>query len=274
MDETPAQRRARHRIERHRVLAEASDERRDRARELLATQQAERQEAKARGRSRRAPAMSVEDRRATIVAAALPLLADHGAAVTTSQIAAAAGIAEGTVFRAFRDKRELFLACARAAMRADTQVAEINGIPAQAPIAERLTEAMEIVSGYQKRLWSVFQAVRASGIELGHGDFESEKDSESNSADSGKADDGPPAGAKQGFMQVAAAIAEMLGAERDQLRTTPELAARLLLGLGLTNQMQDARFGDSIAETAEVVDLFLHGVLNGIDKPTGGRKHE
>ena len=48
--------------------------------------------------------MSVEDRRAAIVEAALPLLIEHGANVTTSQIAAAAGIAEGTVFRAFGDK--------------------------------------------------------------------------------------------------------------------------------------------------------------------------
>ena len=39
-----------------------------------------------------------------IVDAALPLLLEHGEMVTTRQIADAAGIAEGTIFRAFADK--------------------------------------------------------------------------------------------------------------------------------------------------------------------------
>jgi AcrR family transcriptional regulator len=54
--------------------------------------------------ARRAPAMSPEDRRAQIVDAAIPLVMAHGVAVTSRQIAEAAGVAEGTVFRAFGDK--------------------------------------------------------------------------------------------------------------------------------------------------------------------------
>ena len=42
-----------------------------------------------------------------IVAATLPLLLEHGELVTTRQIAEAAGIAEGTIFRVFADKDEL-----------------------------------------------------------------------------------------------------------------------------------------------------------------------
>ena len=42
-----------------------------------------------------------------IIAAMLPLLLEHGEMVTTRQIADAAGIAEGTIFRAFPDKDEL-----------------------------------------------------------------------------------------------------------------------------------------------------------------------
>jgi AcrR family transcriptional regulator len=262
MEETPAQRRARHRTERLEVIAEAVDERMDRARQLLAEQRAQPRDARGRGRSRRAPAMNVEDRQAAIVAAALPLLVDHGAGVTTSQIAAAAGIAEGTVFRAFRDKRELFLACLRTAMRADPEVAEIGEIPAELPLPDRLIKAMEVISGYQGRMWAVLQAVRASGVEVDHRDFKSEKDSEEDGAG--------PAGAQQGFMQVASAITDLFGAETGQLRTAPELASRLLLGLVFTNQMQDERFGGVIAESAELVDLFLHGTLR---TPIGGREN-
>ena len=59
--------------------------------------------------------MTPDERRAAIVATTLPLLVEHGTAVTTGQIATASGIAEGTVFRAFADKQELLRACLHAA---------------------------------------------------------------------------------------------------------------------------------------------------------------
>ncbi len=62
----------------------------------------------------RAPALSPEDRRASLVEVTIPLLREHGVAVTTKQVAEAAGIAEGTVFRAFGTKDELVQACATA----------------------------------------------------------------------------------------------------------------------------------------------------------------
>ena len=55
----------------------------------------------------RARPLSPEDRRAAILDAVIPLLIDHGAAVTTAEMAEAAGIAEGTIFRVFPDKASL-----------------------------------------------------------------------------------------------------------------------------------------------------------------------
>jgi AcrR family transcriptional regulator len=57
--------------------------------------------------SRRAQPLSTEDRRAMIIDAVIPLLMEHGRGMTSKQIAEAAGIAEGTIFRAFGDKETL-----------------------------------------------------------------------------------------------------------------------------------------------------------------------
>src|SRR3954469_6892995 len=89
---------------------------------------------------RRAPGMSVEARRAMIVHAVLPLLIEHGAGVTTSQIARAAGIGEGTIFRAFKDKDELFDACTAEALRPDHVLDAIAEIPIDQPLEDRLLE--------------------------------------------------------------------------------------------------------------------------------------
>ena len=51
--------------------------------------------------------MSPEERRAAIVRAARPLFLEHGQATSTRLVAEAAGIAEGTVFRAFATKQDL-----------------------------------------------------------------------------------------------------------------------------------------------------------------------
>lgn len=55
----------------------------------------------------RARPLSPQQRRESIIDAAVPLFIEHGADVTSRQIADAAGIAEGTIFRVFTDKDEL-----------------------------------------------------------------------------------------------------------------------------------------------------------------------
>lgn len=51
--------------------------------------------------------MRAADRRAQILDAVLPVVLEHGIHVTSKQLAHAAGVAEGTIFKAFGDKESL-----------------------------------------------------------------------------------------------------------------------------------------------------------------------
>ncbi|MDX3108492.1 TetR/AcrR family transcriptional regulator, partial [Nonomuraea angiospora] len=112
---------------------------------------------------RRAPAMSPEQRREMIVRAALPLVVEYGTSVTTAQVARAAGIGEGTIFRAFGDKETLLAACMAEAARPDDTLAHVAAIALDVPLEERLIEAAEALRGYLARMGAVAGALATSG---------------------------------------------------------------------------------------------------------------
>lgn len=95
--------------------------------------------------------MSPEDRKAAIIDAVLPLVAERGNDVTSRELAQTAGVAEGTLFRAFGDKAALVGAVAveglhRAARPEDT-LAELTGIDPDHPLERRLELMIELSRG-------------------------------------------------------------------------------------------------------------------------------
>jgi AcrR family transcriptional regulator len=194
--------------------------------------------------------MSVDDRRAAILAVAVPMLVESKGNLKTSEIAAAAGIAEGTLFRAFPDKRALLVACLQATLESETEVARIETIDRALPLAERLTSAARAVSEFQNRLWSVMVAIRGAGVDA-------RPDEHSDHSEHGH---------PKAMIRISGAIAGLFDA--DQLRIAPDLAARLLLGYVFSNQLQAVGLGESGADLPELVEVFLHGVLR---ESTGGK---
>lgn len=210
--------------------------------------------------------MTPEARREMIVAAALPLLVEHGAAVTTLQIARAAGIGEATIFRAFADKDELLGACVAAALRNDHVLTELDAIPLDQPLAARLTEAAATLRAYLHRMGTVIAAVHTAGSRGepagSRGEPTVRRPAGGRFPDTSQAT--VPSGREEATERTHRAVVRLLEPDRAALRMPAEQLAVIFLGLlfggrGVPGGME--------TELETLVDVFLHGVVAA---PPGG----
>lgn len=214
---------------------------------------------------RRAPAMSTEQRRAMIVAAALPLVAERGAAVTTSQIARAAGIGEGTVFRVFADKDELLDACVAEATDPGHVLRELASISLDDPLADRLAQAVEALRAHLERMGAVIGALHGTGHRLEGGGGQAPEGGRQASEGGGRAPEGRPGGggASRGreasMRAIHEAMAELIEPDRAALRLEPEKIASVFMGMLFVRPQ--ATSGGVEASPEELVDILLHGTL-------------
>src|SRR4051794_6716520 len=116
-------------------------------------------------RSGRAARMAPDERRQAIVDVVVPLLLQHGDAVTTKQIAEAAGIAEGTIFRVFPDKAALLMAAAEETMNPTDGGAELEAaLAGHDDLRERVGVTTEPMIERSDRVIAVMMALRRSSV--------------------------------------------------------------------------------------------------------------
>ncbi|MFF4122179.1 TetR family transcriptional regulator [Microbispora rosea] len=234
---------------------------------------------------RRAPSMSPEARRAMIVHVTLPLVAEYGAAVKTSQIAAAAGIGEATIFRVFKDKDELLEACIAEALRPDNVVEAIRAIPLEISLHERLHEAAAAMEAHMDRMGRVLGAMHASGFRSGprnrsdasgqphqrddtSGQPHQRDDTSGQPHQRGDASGQPRerGGRVAGIAATRAALAELFAPEQPALRLPADQLAGVLLDLLFARSRRPDAGSEPIC-VASLIELFLHGAFDQAKPP-------
>ncbi|WP_406311783.1 TetR/AcrR family transcriptional regulator [Streptosporangium sp. NBC_01639] len=109
--------------------------------------------------SPRASPLPPDERRAALIASTLSLVLAHGTDVSTRQIAQAAGVAEGTIFRVFATKDELVGAAVTSAFDATQLLAELTAVDRDAPLEDRLVAVVKILQRHTARIFRLLDAL-------------------------------------------------------------------------------------------------------------------
>jgi AcrR family transcriptional regulator len=185
----------------------------------------------------RAAALPPEERRKALMLAAVPLMLAHGTDVSTREIAEAAGVAEGTIFRVFPTKDDLVEAVVASVLDPSVLVDAIHRVDRSAPLTERLVAAVELMQERGRQVAHFLHAIAARG----------------------------PAAREHNLrgglerLRVVDALAVLIEPDRGQLRCSPTEAARRLRLV--TTALSSPRFvADDALPAREVVSLLLDGL--------------
>ena len=194
--------------------------------------------------------MSPADRRASIIEATLPLLREKGMAVSTKEIAKAAGIAEGTIFRVFDNNEEIVHACLHEVLDNKALVVEVGQVDRELGLRDRLAVAVGIMQDHLKELFNLMVVLQSSGRPLqrpDHADAERRR--------------------KEASAELDAAFVDLIGADAAQLRIPAKdfLAFLRILTLSSVHPMLEG----TNASAEELVGILLEGALAKPSDPRG-----
>ena len=187
----------------------------------------------------RAAPLPLDERRAALIAATEPLLERFGRDVSTRQIAEAAGVAEGTIFRAFATKEELIDAVIEDAFDTQRTCDELALVDPGLSLEERLTVAVTILQERLRRIFALFGSLRLRKEAHDHDSFRAKQQAD--------------------YELINHAIASLITPDQDRLRLDVREAASALrtITFSITHPM----LGDPrLIEPQQIVDLVLYGI--------------
>lgn len=198
-------------------------------------------------RHERAKPLPPDDRRKAIIKAVTPLLLTKGSAVTSREMAEAAGIAEGTIFRVFKDKASVIIDAIKAGMDPAPVQDALAGIPAVLSMESQLEEATRELLEWSDRVATLFGVLRT--VHTSTGDR--------------------PCGGRRFFTEsnaaILSALTDLFERHRERLTVTPSRAAVAFRGFVFASAHP---MSDEKLTPAEIVGMLLAGIaMPGGDGP-------
>lgn len=197
------------------------------------------------GRRRRAEPLAPDERRRSIVTAVIPLLVEQGVSVTTRQMAEAAGIAEGTIFRVFPDKTALIHEALEHAMDPEPVCAALSRIQDDDPVEDQLARAGSILLSHLEQVIALVSILRSLPDRPGPG---------------------VPPYVEQANRAIGEALVGILERHRDRLRIEPSRAAVAFRTL-VFSAAHPVFAGREKLTIDEIVGIVASGILTPQPEP-------
>jgi AcrR family transcriptional regulator len=174
----------------------------------------------------------VDERRAMIVDAVIPLLMERGADVTSREIAEAAGVAEGTVFRAFGDKESLIRAAVEKYLESSPIRQPLTEINPGLALEDKIRAAVVIL---QARFRGVFRMVSILG-------------------------EHPHPRSAHDRKNMSAVFSKLFEPDLERLNIPPERVAKLLRWVCFASSLPPLNDGEYYTAD-ELTDIILYGIV-------------
>ncbi|MCA9839907.1 MAG: TetR/AcrR family transcriptional regulator [Trueperaceae bacterium] len=111
-------------------------------------------------KNQRAKPLAPDKRRRAIIEAVLPLLVERSATITTREIAEAAEVAEGTLFKVFPDKYAIILAAIEHQLDPEPLRVGLQNIDVEASLEAQLIAAARVITENSEEASALFAVLR------------------------------------------------------------------------------------------------------------------